>query len=321
MLYPLKFIPIFKGKIWGGNKISKILFKDAPEHCGESWEVACVNNDISEVENGFLSENQLDELIEIYMGDLVGEKIYDEFGLNFPLLIKFIDAQDNLSVQVHPDDKLSYQRYKTLGKTELWYVIDADEGSGLYVGFKDGVTQQAYSDAVAKGTVDALLKFYPVKSGDAFWIPAGTVHAIGKGVLLAEIQQSSDVTYRIFDWNRVGIDGKPRELHINEAMEAIHFDEKIVYAVNYERAKNKTVSLIRSKQFNINVLNFDTPLEKIYAKLDSFVIYICLEGHVHLHYDDEETMIEKGEVILIPATITEMKLFPHHNAKLLEIYM
>ncbi len=322
MLYPLEFDPIFKEKIWGGNKIPQLLGKQTPlTNCGESWEVSCINDNISIVSNGFLANNQLNELIEIYMGDLVGEKIFDQFGLQFPLLIKFIDAQDNLSVQVHPDDKLALQRYKSLGKTELWYVIEADEGADLYVGFKEKITKNDYLAAVANGTVDQLMNFYPVHPGDAFFIPAGTVHAIGKGVLLAEIQQSSDVTYRIFDWNRTDADGKSRELHIREAEDAIHFDDHCQYAVHYDSTINKTVSLIRSKQFNINVLQFNEPLEKIYAQLDSFVIYMCLEGTVDLHYNEGKTVIEKGKVMLIPATVTEMKLIPHHDAKLLEIYM
>ena len=200
-LYPLKFTPALKEKIWGGRKIETILKHDigSLENCGESWEVS-----------------------EIYLTDLVGEKNYEKYGLGFPLLVKFIDAQDNLSVQVHPDDAFAQERYGQNGKTEMWHVIQADEGAGLYVGFNQKITAQQYMDAVEEGHLEDFLKFYPVKPGDTFMIPAGTVHAIGKGVLLAEIQQPSDITFRIYDWNRVDANGNRRELHTEEAFEAIH---------------------------------------------------------------------------------------------------
>ena len=229
------------------------------------------------------------------MGDLLGDKVYEQYGLGFPLLIKYIDATDDLSVQVHPDDKLAQERYGMNGKTEMWYVIEADEGAGLYVGFKDGVTRDQYWDAVEAGTVDQLLRFYPVKKGELYFIPAGTVHAIGRGVLLAEIQQPSDVTYRIFDWNRVDDNGNSRELHVDEAFDAIHFeddqakDEKnttnkekgkdaspdesdisenpVIPAgkVTYEEKFNTTSKLLRSSFFNLNEIYFETPLKKTYT--------------------------------------------------------
>ena len=219
MLYPLKFKPFFKEKIWGGNKIKSLLHRPVTNmtHCGESWEISAIEDNVSVVANGFFADNNdLNELIEVYMGELLGDKVYDKYGLGFPLLVKFIDATDDLSVQVHPDDKLAKERYGMNGKTEMWYVIQADEGAGLYVGFKEGVTRDQYWDAVDAGTVDQLLRFYPVKKGELYFIPAGTVHAIGKGVLLAEIQQPSDVTYRIFDWNRVDENGNSRELHVKK---------------------------------------------------------------------------------------------------------
>lgn len=323
MLYPFKFQPLFLEKIWGGNKIEKLLNKSVGDvvRCGESWEIFDVDENISEVVNGFLSENNLEELIEVYMGDLVGDKVFNEFGLQFPLLFKYIDAQDDLSVQVHPDDALAMRRYGCNGKTEMWYVLDADAGAGLYVGFKKGVKKADYLQAVKNGTVDTLLEFYPVKKGDCFFIPAGTIHAIGKGVLLAEIQQSSDCTYRIFDWNRVDANGFSRELHVAEAEEALHFDDKVEYKVQYSLEKNKTIQLVDSKYFNVSVLHFDKPLEKVYAKIDSFVVYMCIEGSVKLVYDLEEVLMEKGESVLVPALATELKLYPQPSAKLLEVYM
>ena len=322
-MYPLKFRPQYFEKIWGGQKIQKLLNKNVGPiaNCGESWEISGVPGKVSEAVNGFLASNGLDELVEIYMGDLVGEKVFDQFGNDFPLLIKFIDAQDDLSVQVHPDDALAQRRYGMNGKTELWFVLQADDGAGLYVGFKKGVTKADYLAAVEAGNVNELLNFYPVQPGDAFYIPAGTVHAIGKGVLLTEIQQSSDCTYRIFDWNRVDAQGNARELHTADAEDAIHFGEEAEYHAYYVPTVNKTISVKESKYFNINLLHFTQPLEKVYAKIDSFVIYICLEGKASFIFEEEEYEISKGEVVLLPAIATDMVLLPYGEAKLLEVYL
>lgn len=346
MLYPLKFKPFFKDKIWGGNKIKTILKRPVGtmENCGESWEISAIEDNVSVVENGFLAkENDLNELIEIYMGELVGDSVYEQYGLGFPLLIKYIDASDDLSVQVHPNDKLAQDRYGMNGKTEMWYVIDAEEGAGLYVGFKPGVSRQEYWDAVEDGTIDLLLNFYPVKKGDLFFIPAGTVHAIGKGVLLAEIQQPSDVTYRIFDWNRTDENGIGRELHVEEAYDAIFFPDDpltnnnqqsdkdnqeeepeeslIAGKVEYEEKFDATSKLFRSKYFNLNEIYFEKPLKKNYSEIDSFVIYICLEGHVHGFTEDEQIELSKGELLLIPACTNEFNLIPTEKSRLLEVYL
>lgn len=355
MLYPLKFKPFFKEKIWGGEKIRKVLHRPVEnmDHCGESWEISAIEGNVSVVSNGFFAEdNDLNELIEVYMGDLLGDKVYDQYGLGFPLLIKYIDATDDLSVQVHPDDQLAQERYGMNGKTEMWYVIEADKGAGLYVGFKDGVTREQYCDAVDAGTVDQLLKFHPVKPGDLFFIPAGTVHAIGKGVLLAEIQQPSDVTYRIFDWNRVDAQGNSRELHVDEAFDAIHFEGEPVQnesdasnvetkqasssatpsdetvkntlpagRVNYEEKFNTTSKLLRSDFFNMNEIYFEQPLKKTYTEIDSFIIYMCIEGHVHAFTDEEQFELRTGEVMLVPACTPELNLIPEGKSRLLEIYL
>ena len=247
------------------------------------------------------------------------------------------------------------------GKTEMWYVIDADEGAGLYVGLKKGVTRNQYWDAVETGTIDQLLNFYPVKKGDLFFIPAGTVHAIGKGVLLAEIQQPSDVTYRIFDWNRVDAQGNSRELHVDEAFDAIHFEDDIKSTVEtgrapssennrrapsqndtesqqnenddsgvteipagriaYEEKFNATSKLLRSEFFNLNEIYFENPLKKTYSEIDSFVIYMCIEGHVYGFTEDEQIEMKAGEVVLVPACIPEMNLVPKEKSRLLEVYL
>lgn len=323
MLYPFKFQPLFVEKIWGGQKLKKILGKEVGhiQHCGESWEIFDVGDQISEVVNGFLAENNLEELIEVYMGDLVGDKVFNEYGLQFPLLFKYIDAQEDLSVQVHPDDALAMRRYGCNGKSEMWYVIDADAGAGIYLGFKKGVKKQDYLQAVKNGSVDQLLVFYPVQKGDCFYVPAGTVHAIGKGVLLAEIQQSSDCTYRIFDWNRVDAFGLPRELHTAEAEEALHFNDKTDYKIQYESKFNQSVLLVDTPHFKVSTLQFNQPMEKIYAKIDSFVVYMCIEGSVHVIYEDKRTHLQKGETILVPAIATNVMLLPQKNVHLLEIYM
>lgn len=322
-LYPFKFEPILKDKIWGGNRLKTVLNKKISEanQCGESWEISGLVGDESMIVNGFLAENNLNELLEIYMTELVGEKNYEQYGLGFPLLIKFIDAQDNLSVQVHPDDELAQRKYGQSGKTEMWHVIAAEPGSGLYVGFNQTVNKEQFQHALDQGTVADLLQFHLVQPGDTFMIPAGTVHAIGKGVLLAEIQQPSDITFRVFDWNRVDNEGNPRELHVEEALEAIHFDEQTQdFKVQYQPTLNKTVKLVRSEFFNTNLLEFDQPLNKSFAEIDSFVIYICLDGQILLACGDQRERLETGEVVLVPADIEEVQLLPARKSKVLEVY-
>ncbi|MDR1112183.1 MAG: class I mannose-6-phosphate isomerase [Bacteroidales bacterium] len=323
-LYPLKFRPQFYEKIWGGHRIKTLLGKDFTPlaNCGESWEISGIDGCASVVENGFLAGNELTELIEIYMGDLVGDSVYDRFGLGFPLLIKFIDAADTLSVQVHPSDALAQQLFHENGKSELWYVLDASPDAGLYVGFQQGVTPADYDKAVEAGSVAQLLQFYPVQKGDTFFIPAGTVHAIGKGVLLAEIQQASDLTFRIFDWNRVANDGKPRTLHLKEARQALDFTPRQSYKIDCQPELNNSYKVLRESCFNVNLLTFDKPVQKIYTPIDSFVIYLCTEGHFHLFGDNIEETLEAGETLLVPAEVTELNLIPcHHKATILEVFL
>lgn len=322
-LYPLKFEPILKDKIWGGTRLKTMLYKEiSPANCcGESWEMSGLVGDESMITNGFLAENNLNELLEIYMTELVGEKNYEKYGLGFPLLIKFIDAQDNLSVQVHPDDELAQRKYGQSGKTEMWHVIASEPGSGLYVGFNKTVSKAQFEEAIANGTVEEVLQFYPVQPGDTFMIPAGTVHAIGKGVLLAEIQQPSDITFRVFDWNRLDDEGNSRELHVQEALEAIDFDHQTDnFKVEYQPQLNKTVRLVRSQYFNTSLLEFDQPLNKSFVEIDSFVIYMCLDGQILLAYGDERERLETGEVVLIPAEMEEVQLLPARKSKVLEVY-
>ena len=323
MLYPLKFKTIFKEKIWGGDKIKRILGKDfSPlKNCGETWEISAIEPDCSIVKNGFLAGNTLPELIEIYMADLVGERVFDTFGTEFPLLIKFIDAEKDLSVQVHPDDEVANRKHHTNGKTEMWYIIDAQSDSKLNIGFNQLMTKELLKKHIEDNTLENVLKYIPVKAGDAVFIPAGKVHAICKGILLAEIQQSSDITYRLYDYNRKDENGNLRQLHIDKALDAIHYNDVANSPITYSQEENKTNTIVRSPYFVTNYIHFDKPVEKIYADMDSFVIYICLEGKAKICYDEGEETISLGECVLMPAIIENAIFIPNGNCKLLEVYI
>lgn len=323
-LYPLKFKPIFLEKIWGGQRIKTILNKDFGnlKNCGESWEISGVEDMISVVSNGYLEGNDLSELIEIYMGDLVGEKVYEKFGTEFPLLIKFIDASDDLSVQVHPNDELSKERHNAFGKTEMWYVADAAPGSLINSGFNQPVDKVKYIEYFEKGQLIDLLKYDEVKTGDVFFIPAGRIHAIGKGCMVAEIQQTSDVTYRIFDYNRTDDKGNLRELHTELAIDAIDYSWLEDYKTHYQPELNKSVEIVSCKYFTTNILEFDCHLEKDYYKIDSFVIYMTLEGDFEIETEEGIEKVSKGETVLIPASIESLQLKPlSGKVKLLEVYI
>jgi len=323
-LYPIKFNPIYLEKIWGGQRIKTLLNKDFGNlnNCGESWELSGVEGNISIVSNGFLEGNDLNERIEIYMGELVGDKVYEQFGTEFPLLIKFIDAQDDLSVQVHPNDALSKERHNAFGKTEMWYVVDAAEGALINSGFSQPVDKLKYIESVEKGTLIDILKYDEAKPGDVFFIPAGRTHAIGKGCMVAEIQQTSDVTYRIFDYNRPDDKGNLRELHTELAIDAIDYSYLPEYKTKYQPELNKSVELAMCKYFTTNLLEFNQHLEKDYHNLDSFVIYITLEGSYQIETAEGIEQVEKGETVLVPASIESLELKPvSGSVKLLEVYI
>lgn len=323
-LYPLKFEPIYKDKIWGGNKLNTFLNKtSASAECGESWEISGVQGNISIVKNGFLAENNLQELIEVYMGELVGDKIYDEFGIEFPLLFKFIDAQDDLSIQVHPDDSLGKKRHNAFGKTEMWYVLQADNGSKLISGFKNEIDKKDYLNALENNQLQDILSYYPVKESDVFFIPAGRVHAICKGILLAEIQQTSDITYRIFDWNRKDKEGKSRELHTDLALDAIDYKRYNDYKIEYPKDQNTPNEILHNKYFTTNYIHANKKVQRDYYALDSFVVYMCISGSANLDYEEseEKTNIVQGESILIPASISYIDIQPNESCELLEVYI
>lgn len=331
MLYPLKFVPIYKEKIWGGNRISKLKGdennKNIPENnCGESWEISAVQGDISVVANGFLEGNNLQEVIEIYMGDLVGDENYKKFGIELPLLFKFIDANSLLSVQVHPNNELAKKRHKAYGKNEMWYILEAEKNAELILGFKDKISKYELKNILEARNTESLNKILnteKIKKDEVYYIPAGRVHAIGSGILLAEIQQTSDITYRLHDWNRTDKDGKHRDLHITESLDAIDFQIKDQYKTEYQSEKNKSVELKNCLYFKTNLLDINTKITKDYTLLDSFVVFMAMDGNCEIIYnqEDEKINLNKGETILIPACLEKINISPNENCKLLEIYI
>ena len=324
-LYPLKFTPICKDKIWGGHKLHELLNKQFPElpNCGESWEISGVQNDISVVSNGFLKGNNLEELIEVYMGDLVGEKVYEKFGEEFPLLIKFIDANDDLSIQVHPNDEMALERHDSYGKTEMWYVVQADPGAKLIAGFNRKITKSEYLDYFRNGQLEEILNYEEVKEGDVFFMPAGRVHAIGKGIVVAEIQQTSDVTYRIYDFKRLDGQGNERELHTDLAVDAIEYRHESSYRTDYQSVNNQSVKLVECPYFTTSILPLTSNVERDFTELDTFVIYTCLDGNCAINWEDQSVGITKGDSILVPAQISNFTLTVQkgESAKLLEVYL
>lgn len=319
-LYPLKFNPIIKDKIWGGPKLRDVLGKKAGDKAGESWEISGVAGDISVVENGFLAGNTLEEIVEIYMGELVGEKVYEKFGVEFPLLIKFIDAADFLSIQVHPDDVMARERHKSYGKSEMWYIVESDKGE-LIAGFNRKLDKEQYLSHVKNGTLKEIINSETVAPGDIYYMPAGRVHAIGAGVLLAEIQQTSDVTYRIYDWDRTDDEGKPRELHNELALDAIDFQFRKEYKTNYQSLENTTTIAVDTPFFTTGVIKMDKPVEKDFNLIDSFVIYMCMEGEAGITYLGGTEIIKKGECVLIPADLKTLAIIPTEASTMLEIYI
>ena len=326
MLYPIKFKPRIKERIWGGQAILKKKGKAAARLAkdklyGESWDLSSVKGDISVVANGFLKGNDLEEIIEVYMGELVGEKNFERYGLEFPLLIKYLDCNDKLSVQVHPDDILAEERHNSFGKTEAWYIVDCKPGAAIYLGFKDlNITREEYIAAVSESRLEPLLNRVPVKPGDVFFIPAGTVHALGAGIEVVEVQQTSDVTYRIYDWDRVDANGKGRELHTSLAIDAIDFeaDAELLHR-KYDLERVGEAKVIDCNYFTMSLHNVNGVKELDRSMLDSFVIYIALNGTARIIADGQEENLEEGEVILIPAEVGNITL--EGSAKLMEVYL
>ena len=334
MLYPLTFRPIFKEKLWGGQKIYTVLGKDfAPlPNCGETWEVSGVMEgssraNISIVANGPLQGQALDDLVKTHKADLVGEHVYRQFGDQFPLLVKFIDANDDLSIQVHPNDELARERRQGSGKTEMWYIMQADAGAELNSGFNRPVSKGEYMRAVETNTITDLLNIERAHPGDVFFLPAGRVHYIGKGLLLAEIQQTSDITYRIYDFDRVeAATGKRRQLHTEQAVDAIDYQHYGDYKTHYEARLNERVNAVTSQYFVTNVLKFNQVIMHDYATLDSFVILVCVGGGVTIKNsgqsgNNSDLLLKMGECAVIPASVKTITLVPDGETTVLESYV
>lgn len=321
-LYPIKFTPLFKYRLWGGEKLKTQLNKDYIEtNIGESWEISDVKGDETKVESGVLQGKTLKELIQTYKGDFVGESVYKIFGEDFPLLIKFIDAKTPLSIQVHPSNELAKERHDSFGKNEMWYVMGADKDAELIVGFDSEIDKEAYQKHMEENTILEVMHHEKVSKGDTFYIPTGRIHAIGAGVLLAEIQQTSDVTYRIYDYKRVdATTGKERELHTELAIDAIDFKYYSDFKTDYEKEVNTSNTLVHSPYFKTNFIKVLGKLEKDYSNLDSFVIYMCVNGSLELKYNNEIFSLGVGETILLPAVVDYVDVSAV-DAEFLEIHL
>ncbi|WP_431134971.1 type I phosphomannose isomerase catalytic subunit [Psychroserpens mesophilus] len=319
-LYPIKFKPILKEKIWGGEKLKNLLNKDSKlTNVGESWEISDVEGDTSIVVNGSLKGQSLKTLLETYTSQILGVKNYNIFGHTFPLLIKFIDAKLDLSIQLHPNDELAAKRHNSFGKTEMWYVMQADKDANLIVGFNQNMTPEKYIRHLENKTLTQILNFNKVKAGDTYFIEVGRVHAIGAGVLLAEIQQTSDITYRVYDWDRVDDQGNERELHNDLAIEAFNFEMEDNFRVDYKTDENTSNDMVNCPYFKTSFLHVTDSILKLNTK-DSFFIYMCVEGEALIETEHASEFIKQGETLLIPAAIETYKITAS-NAKLLEVYV
>jgi mannose-6-phosphate isomerase len=319
-LYPIKFVPILKDKIWGGQKLKTIFNKNSDlPNIGESWEISDVEGDTSVVSNGSLKGQSLKQLLETYKEDLVGPQNYRIFKNKFPLLIKFIDAKEDLSIQLHPNDELAAKRHNSFGKTEMWYVFQADKDANLIVGFNQKMTSELYLKHLNDKTLTKILNFDKVKEGDTYFVEVGRVHAIGAGVMVAEIQQTSDITYRVYDWDRVDADGNERELHNDLALDAFDFDLEDNFRVSYDKTENQSNEMVSCPYFTTNYLKVNKTLKKDNYH-GSFIIYMCIEGEAKILTDGFSESIKKGETILLPAIIENYEI-SSKNATLLEVYV
>jgi mannose-6-phosphate isomerase len=322
-LYPIKFEPFLKDKIWGGNSLAKNWGKkaDLSRLIGESWELSAVQENLSIISNGFLAGNNIEEIIEVYMGDITGDAVFEKYGNEFPLLIKLIEAKQDLSVQVHPNDKIARARHNAYGKTEMWYILESEPSAKIYSGFTHPVTKEIFNNLLSEGKIIELLNAESAKYGDVFFTPAGRIHAIGAGTVLVEIQQTSDVTYRIFDWNRKDNKGKSRDLHIDLALDAIDYDATGKCKIIKELTPDKTENLVNCPYFYTNILQFGSLIRKDFNIIDSFIIYICISGEFIIHWDNGAEIVKKGETVLLPAIIKDVVLEPRPEAKILEVFI
>ncbi len=322
-LYPLTFEPLLKEIIWGGQDIRPFKgLEPSNEKIGESWEISHVDDNYSVVANGELKGKNLDELLRTYGARLVGKHVIERFPERFPLLIKFIDAQDNLSIQVHPDDTLGMARHNSFGKTEMWYVVKASDEAKLYSGFSKATNPDDYVKRIEEGTIMDVMQEYKVHAGDVFFLPAGRVHAIGAGCFVAEIQQTSNITYRIYDYDRRDAQGNTRELHTELAKDAIDYTLHDTYRTDYTAKTNEPTELVTCQYFKTNLLDLTEPIERSSEHLDSFVIYIVMEGALSLvDATGRAQELHQGQSVLVPAECTSIRLVPQGHCKLMETFI
>ncbi len=324
-LYPFLFQPNLHTLVWGGNRLQ--LYKgleSSDQPIGESWEVSAVPSSTSIISNGKFHGKDLITVINENPNDILGKSVNEKYHGKLPLLVKFIDAKRDLSIQVHPNDEMAQREHGKMGKTEMWYVIKADEGSYLYSGFKQEITPEEYQQRIADGTITEVLAKHEVKAGDVFYIPAGRVHAICGGIMLAEVQQSSDVTYRIYDYNRLGMDGKPRELHTELALKALDYNVYEEYRTKYTEVSDGITQIIHSQYFNVQLVNASKPIDRDMLKYDSFVIIMCIEGDcvIRSRSNGKETILQQGNSTLIPAVMADYKVIPlEGTTRLLEAFV
>lgn len=314
-MYPLKFKPILKEHVWGGQRLLEIKRGQvgrlsASKSYGESWDISTLYGNVSKITNGFLKGNSLQEAIEVYMGELVGESVFERYGEAFPLLLKTLTCRDRISVQVHPDDELAAERHDSCGKTELWYVVSATPDALLYIGLKDPkTTREEYIEAVAMGKIAEIIEPVKVKAGDVFMIPSGTIHSMEGEIEIIEIQQPADITYRIFDWNRVDDAGNSRELHTALAVDAVDLSITAEECRRpYEVVENQAVEVAKCDYFTFNIIKATSQLQRRYGEIDSFVIYVCTEGDFEIVADGACEHIAAGETLLLPAECIEVTI-------------
>ncbi|MCR9229323.1 MAG: class I mannose-6-phosphate isomerase [Flavobacteriaceae bacterium] len=318
-LYPLKFNPILKERLWGGTKLKDVLHKPIESDItGESWELSGVEGDISEVSNGDLSGTSLQSLMDKQGEALLGKSVVERFGNDFPILIKFIDAKQDLSIQLHPNDELAKKRHNSFGKTEMWYIMDADPGAKLIVGFNKDVEKEEYVKSIEEGTLTDLMNYEEVGEGDTFFINTGKIHAIGAGVLLAEIQQTSDITYRVFDFNRRDKEGNLRELHTSLAVDAIDYEKKDDFKVDYPKNRDEVNSMVDCPYFKTNFMELEKSMKQDLTHRDSFTIYMCVGGAATIKNNWGSAPIKKGETVLVSASSSYVDI-DTQGAKLLEV--
>ena len=318
-LYPLKFYPILKERLWGGTKLGTLLGKELESDLiGESWELSGVTGNVSIVANGSFKGTTLTDLINRFPEEILGKSVLERFGKEFPILIKFIDAQKDLSIQLHPNDELARKRHNSFGKTEMWYIMDADKDAELIIGFKEDISKETYVDSLKNDTLTDLLNYENVKEGDAYFISAGKIHAIGAGVLIAEIQQTSDQTYRVYDYNRKDAQGNLRELHTELSIDAISYVKQNDFKVSYQQDTNVSNPMVNCPYFRTNFISLNKNIKFDVSDRDSFTIYMCIDGEVTIENGFGSISIKKGETVLVPA-ITSYILLRAVRAKLLEI--